>query len=93
MVNTYRTVLFMKRPLLLCLILPVLLTSGCWWHRKSKPKEITALASDVEAGFKERYMEKRTSELTAQGLRIDVARQQALDEFRARYVYIRSNDK
>lgn len=83
----------MKRPLLICLLLPVLLSSGCWWHRKNKPKEITAIASDVEAGFKERWMEKRTAELVAQGQRIDIARQQALDEFRARYTYIRSNDK
>lgn len=82
----------MKRPLLLCLILPLLLASGCW-HRKNKPKVITAVATDVEAGFKERWMERRTGELVAQGLRVDLARQQASDEFRARYTYIRANDK
>lgn len=82
----------MKRPLLFCLILTTLLTAGCW-HSKKKPKEITAVATDVEEGFKQRWVEKRAGELATQGLRIDLARQQALDEFRARYTYLRSANK
>ncbi|MEI7550789.1 MAG: hypothetical protein WCL24_00580 [Verrucomicrobiota bacterium] len=82
----------MKRPLIFCLLLPLLLATGCW-HSKKKPKEITAVATDVEEGFKQRWMEKRTGELLAQGLRIDIARQQAIDEFRARYSYTRAADK
>jgi hypothetical protein len=82
----------MKRLLPLCLLLPILLLPGCW-HRKNKPKVITAVATDVEEGFKQRWMERRTAELVAQGQRVDIARQQALDEFRARYPYVRSADK
>jgi hypothetical protein len=82
----------MKRPIIFCLVMSFVLSAGCW-HSKKKPKETTAVATDVEEGFKLRFMEKRTAELTAQGVRIDVARQQALDEFRARYSYTRAADK
>lgn len=82
----------MKRLLLLCLALPLLLTCGCW-HRKNKPKEVTAVASDVEEAFQQRWLERRTGELVAQGQRVDVARQQAIDEFRARYTYFRTVNK
>ncbi len=82
----------MKRPLLFCLILPLLVAPGCW-HSKKKPKENTAVATDVEEGFKQRWMDKRTSELVAQGMQVDTARQQALDEFRARYSYTRAAEK
>lgn len=82
----------MKRLSLLCLAGVVLLSAGCW-HRKGKPKETTAVATDVENHFRDRWVEKRASELVAQGQRADVAHQQALDEFRARFTYLRTADK
>jgi hypothetical protein len=84
----------MKRPLIFFLIVTSLLSSGCWHRKKNrKPKETTAIATDVEEGFRQRWMEKRTAELVAQGQRVDIARQQAIDEFKARYTYLRVNDK
>jgi hypothetical protein len=67
----------------------MVLSAGCW-HSKKKPKENTAVAADVEEGFKQRWMEKRTSDLVAKGVRVDLARQQALDEFRIKYSYTRA---
>ena len=69
---------FMKRLPFLLLIVPVALLSACS-HSKKKPKENPAYASEVEEGFKQRWVEKRASELMALGLRPDLARQQALD--------------
>jgi len=87
----------MKRLLTVCLIASsLLLSTGCWhfWTRKNpKPVETSAVAADVENEFKQRFIEKRTAELVAQGQRVDIARQQALDEFRARYSYTRAADK
>jgi hypothetical protein len=81
----------MKRTLLFVLALGTLLSTGCWHSKKNrKPKETTKLATDVEASFRQRWLEKRSAELVAQGLRIDIARQQAIDEFEAKYVYIRA---
>ena len=91
----------MKRLLPLGLLPFLMLSAGCWhvwphWfgsHGDKKPKETTAIASDVEESFRQRFVEKRTAELVTQGLRADVARQQALDEFHARYTYIRATGK
>jgi hypothetical protein len=47
----------------------------------------------VEEGFKQRWVEKRANELMALGLRPDLARQQALEEYRVRYQYTHSADK
>jgi len=82
----------MKRLLLLAFaLLPVLVTS-CFHHKK-KPKESTAIASDVEETLKQRFIEKRSAELIALGLRPDLARQQAIDEFRDRYGYTHAAGK
>ncbi len=84
----------MKRALLFLLTFTALLSSGCWHFKKNrKPKETTQVATDVEETFRLRWMEKRTAELTAQGLRIDIARQQAIDEFKARYPFVRAANK
>jgi len=82
----------MKRSLLLCLVLSSLFLAGCW-HRSKQPKESTAVATEVEEAFKQRWIEKRAGELTARGLAADAARRQANDEFRARYSYTRAADK
>ena len=82
----------MKRPIIFFLLLPVALVAGCS-HKTKKPKENPALASDVEESFKQRWVEKRANELMALGLRPDLARQQALEEYRVRYQYTHSADK
>ena len=82
----------MKRPLFYCLLVSLVLSAGCW-HSKKKPKEITAVATDVEEGFRLRWIEKRSGDLVAQGMRIDIARQQAIDEFKVKYSYLRSTEK
>ncbi|MDB6170521.1 MAG: hypothetical protein JWM88_3385 [Verrucomicrobia bacterium] len=84
----------MKRLLIFLLILSTALFAGCKHFRKNrKPKETTAVATDVEETLRQRWMEKRTAELVAQGLRVDIARQQAIDEFQARYSYLHSANK
>jgi hypothetical protein len=66
--------------------LALALSSGCLHGKKNaKPKESTEIASEVEAGFKQRFMEKRVTELTAQGVAAEAARVRANDEFRAKY--------
>jgi len=79
----------MNRSVLLLLALATVFNAGCFHFRKKdrKPKENPALASEVEEAFKQRWIEKRGAELTAQGVRPDLAREQALNEFRVRYGY------
>ena len=76
----------MKRSLIFLLALPLAALVSCK-HGPSKPKENPAVASEMEEGFKQRWVEKRAAELMALGLRPDLARQQAIDEFRVRYGY------
>lgn len=92
MVRFFKSGLIMKRSLYFCLLVSLVLSAGCW-HSKKKPKEVTAVATDVEEGFKLRWIEKRSADLVAQGMRIDIARQQAIDEFKVRYSYTRAADK
>lgn len=83
----------MKRfSLVLSLLLALAAASGCLFHRKgSKPKESAHIATDVEQGFRQRWMEKRVGELTAQGIAADAAQQQAAKEFSERYEYLQTN--
>jgi hypothetical protein len=82
----------MKR-LLSVLLVPTLTLFASCSHGKKQPKENPAIASEVEEGFKQRWIEKRGAELMALGLRPDLARQQAIDEFRDRYGYTHAADK
>jgi hypothetical protein len=82
----------MKRLLLFVLFLPLVLFAGCS-HTKKKPKDNPAIATEVEEGFKQRWIEKRGAELMALGLRPDLARQQAINEFRARFGYTHAAGK
>lgn len=83
---------FMKRLPFFLLIVPVAFMTACS-HSKKKPKENPAYASEVEEGFKQRWVEKRASELMALGLRPDLARQQALEEYAVRFRYTHGADK
>ena len=76
----------MKRSLIFLLLLPLALLTGCK-HNPSKPKENPAVATEMEEAFKQRWVEKRAADLMALGLRPDLARQQAINEFRVRYGY------
>jgi hypothetical protein len=82
----------MKRSLLLLLLPPLALFAGCK-HGPTKPKDNPAIATEVEEGFKQRFVEKRSAELVALGMRADLARQQAIDEYRDRYGYTHAADK
>lgn len=77
----------MKRLLPICLTLSCAsLFTGCLFFRKSaKPKEDPAIAANVEATFKQRWVDKRTGELKAAGLAPAAAQAQAEAEFSERY--------
>lgn len=64
----------------------LLLTAGCFHFGKNdKPKENPAIAAELEESFRQRWIEKRALELGAKGMASDVARAQAIEEFKARY--------
>jgi hypothetical protein len=64
---------------------------GCHMFSKSKnptaPKESSTAAADVEKDFMRRWTDKRTADLVTQGVPIDIARAQALAEFKAKFDY------
>jgi hypothetical protein len=45
----------------------------------------TAIAAELEESFRQRWVEKRASELIARGLAADLARTQAFEEFKTKY--------
>jgi len=77
-----------KRPFLPVLLAAVALCGGCLFAKKSaKPKEDPAMTSETEDSLKQRWIEKRTAELVAQGVAADAARAQATEEFRTKYSF------
>ncbi len=77
----------MSRTLCIFLALALFgLTPGCLSFRKNpKPKENPAIAAELEESFRQRWIEKRTGELTAGGLAADVARVRAVEEFKTKF--------
>jgi hypothetical protein len=77
----------MTKPLLLILSVATLtLSTGCLFSRKSRgAKEGSAIASENEETLRRRWVEKRVSELTAQGTAAEAARTQAESEFREKF--------
>jgi outer membrane murein-binding lipoprotein Lpp len=70
------------------LVAALLLSAGCLFSKKkTSAKESTAISSDVEAIFHQRWVDKRTAELTAAGTPAAAARTQAEQEFRERYQF------
>ena len=74
------------------LTLPILalcglfLTAGCLHSGKNaKPKENQAIAAELEESFRQRWIEKRAGELTVRGMTADLARAQAIEEFKVKY--------
>lgn len=69
----------------------VTLTSGCTLFRKSsKPKESSAISSEIEENFRRRWVDNRIAELVAQGMAAEAARPQAEREFRERFGFTRA---
>lgn len=67
--------------------------SGCHFFRKSKKPKDPAIAADVETNFRQRWVERRTAELTAQGTEALAARQQAEAEFHEKFPYLKEGKK
>ncbi|HYD83474.1 MAG TPA: hypothetical protein VEA63_05465, partial [Opitutus sp.] len=81
-----------KSSLLLCLCAVVLASApGCNVFRKSKkPKANPNIAAEVETNFRERWMERRVAELTAQGTDPAAAREQAAIDFREKFPHLKT---
>lgn len=78
----------MNRATVSLLILVLAACPGCLFSKKNaKPKENPAVAAEMEQAFKQRFVDKRMSELTAAGLNAETARMQASEEFNNRYGY------
>lgn len=84
----------MRFRLLLSLLMLAAATSGCTLFRKSsRPKESSAISSEVEENFHRRWVEKRSAELVAQGVAAAAAQTQAENEFREKYDFSRPGRK
>lgn len=84
-----------KSTTLICLAALVLgSASGCNLFRKSKkPKQNPAIAAELETDFRQRWIDRRAAELTAQGLEAPAAGQQATKEFSEKFPYIGAQEK
>jgi hypothetical protein len=73
------------------LVLP--LSSGCLFHRKAskEPKASPYVSSEFERQFEQRWVEKRTADLVAQGQSDQAARAQAAAEYQQKYSYAQPN--
>ncbi len=85
----------MNKPLTLSVLLVfAAASSGCTLFRKSdRPKESSAIASDVEETFRRRWMDQRVGQIVAQGATPESARIQAETEFRERFAFAASAKK
>jgi hypothetical protein len=88
----------MKRPFAVLLAACVLVWAGCalspFSNKKPKPKRDPKqgphVSLDVELEFRQRWVDKRASDLIAQGMLPDSARDQALAEFKVKYAYTKA---
>jgi hypothetical protein len=65
---------------------------ACHSTKTKVPKENPNVVTEVEAGFKQRWIDKRAAELTAAGTAANAARAQAEKEFRETYSYLRTTE-
>ncbi|HEY5079946.1 MAG TPA: hypothetical protein VII43_08865 [Opitutaceae bacterium] len=81
----------MKRLVPLTLAAVILAGPGCHLFSKKKksdtPKESPHVATEVEKDFMHRWIDKRTTDLVAQGTAPDTARAQAEAEFKVKFGY------
>ena len=76
----------MTRRLLLTLIATTaVFSAGCSMFKKSSSKPKQGLASETESDFRNRWVDKRATELVAQGQTADAARAAATVEFKERF--------
>jgi hypothetical protein len=79
---------------ILLVLLSSVSLSGCFSaHRSAKPKPAPEIAADTDANFRQRWIEKRSAELAAQGTAATAARTQAETEFREQYGYTSAAQK
>ena len=64
--------------------------TACHSLKTKAPKDNPNVAIEVEAGFKQRWIDKRVAELTAAGTDATAAHAQAEKDFRAAYGYLRA---
>ena len=85
----------MKKVFLVATLVALMpLAGGCsLFSKKARAKESTAIAGEVEATFRQRWVDKRAGELAAQGVAADAARAQAGREFDERYQFGLKNQK
>lgn len=85
----------LKSSLLFSLALLISLSAtGCNLFRKTKkPKDNPAIAAEVEADFRQRWIDRRTTELTSQGTEATAAADQASREFHEKYPYVVEHKK
>jgi hypothetical protein len=84
----------MKRPLFFALFAVVTHLSGCSHFRKEPTiKESSTIAAETDENMRQRFVDRRASELVAQGVTAEAARTQAAAEYKARYSYTSSAKK
>lgn len=77
-----------KRIFISLLALSFALTgTACRSHKKDGISDKPA--TEMEASFKQRWLEKRVNDLVATGIAADVAREQANRDFKAQFEFIR----
>lgn len=83
-----------KPTLLIAAVLALSLSAGCLFSKKTdRPKESSAIASDNEEMLRKRWVDKRLSELAAQGVAADAARPQAEREFQEKFGFSTAKKK
>ena len=83
-----------KLALLAIAALTLTLSTGCKSSKKSgRAKETSAIAQETEATFRQRWTDKRSAELTGQGITAELARAQAASEFHQKFGFSENNKK
>jgi len=82
----------MKRLVPFALAALVLAVSACHHSakKKSPPADTKTVATDTEKDFMKRWIDKRTAELVTKGVDPQVARQQAVSDYKATFAYTRT---
>lgn len=69
----------------------LLFLNGCTLFKKSdRPKESSAISSEVEEGFRVRWVAQRSAELVREGVPAETASARAEAEFSDRFGYTRA---
>jgi hypothetical protein len=75
-----------KRTLILTLAFTTLALAGCQsWRKENRAKNNKAVVAEVEESFRQRWIERRAAELMNRGVSPNLARSQAIEEFRLNY--------